>query len=188
MKNAIRFTPLLLSLLGALPAPARADHGSPAYEQPPVVRPTDVVSGALLQSASHRLRDDMEVEENFYRFELETDYGVYEVLSLAMLETRIHETRVLAQAMEQFRRSDQDIAVELRGQLHVGADSWVDILTSPVGTASNLAGQLAGNIGETVSEFSELPTGGGGPRQAQRLVGVSDAEIRSVASQLGLDA
>ncbi|MCA8967095.1 MAG: hypothetical protein KDC48_19605, partial [Planctomycetes bacterium] len=184
----------LAMLLGALApaAPAVAQFVADAYEDEPQINAGRLLAPEQLQSGSHRLRDVVRVDAsgNLLRFELESDFGSFDITSEVMLRERVHEVRVLAQAIDQFRRADEPLAQRLRGQLEVGAASWVDIVTSPLSTSGRLLEQLAGNVGQTLTEFGEFPdapadTGRGGstPREDTAQA----AYRRSVATQLDLD-
>ena len=177
--------PLIVALAPAAGAPIKR-----GFESPPLVRAADVLPGHLLRSGTHRVHDDVETRGHYFHFSLETRWGVQEVASTAMLRVRVHEARTLAQAMNAFQVDEERLAVVARGQLHVGADSWLDILGSPVGTATELSSQLASNVGQTVSEINEMSSRRDDPRN--RPPGGGDGTVlfahkRNVASQLGLD-
>ena len=124
-----------------------------AYETIDSVRASDILPDVVLQSGHHRVRDHVGVERDIYSFEIESDYGVYRVQTLSMLEIRTRELRTLAQAISQFELSDDAFAESLRGQLSVNAYSIVDVVTAPF----SMAEQLASNIGQTAEEFGDFP-------------------------------
>lgn len=121
-----------------------------ANELAPDVHLSDVLSPKLLQSVNHRV-DDVQLDGSFYRFLIESDFGSYDIGSLAMLHNRIDEITTLGQAISQFSSKNERLSDELRGQLHISADSAIDILARPVSSAANIAGQLAENLGDTLS-------------------------------------
>jgi len=169
--------------------PAAGQLASKAYEVPPVVRAADILPSRMLSSGHYRVRDRVSVEGELYGFRIESDYGLYEVQSLAMLEIRLHELATLAQAISQFRVRDNAFAERLRGQLSVGAYSIVDVVKAPF----SMATQLAGNIERTAEELRELPRGVTSEARANPYVDtvasdpVTGAHKRNVAYQLGLN-
>ena len=175
-------------LVMCMAAAAQPQSRSLAYELPPSQPPAELLPAHLLRSGNHRVRADVETVDNFFHFELESDYGLYRPKSLAMLKIRVKEVVTLAQAINQYNKTDQRVADELRGQLRVRGDSWTDILGAPVGTASELASQFANNVGQTVVEINELSSGEPAPTAASPRGTVSTAHKRSIASQLNLDA
>ena len=162
------------------------------FEPAPQINAGRLLDAGQLQSGSHRLLDEVRLDAsgNLLRFELESDYGSFEVVSESLLRERVHEVRVLAQAIEQFRRADAPFAARLRGQLEVGAASWVDIVTSPLSTSGSLLQQLADNVGRTFEEFGEFPDT---PGSAARPVATARddtalaAHRRNIAATLDVD-
>lgn len=122
---------------------------APAYEDIPDIALTDVVSPAEAQSVHHRI-EEMAVQGNFFHFTVDSEFGIYRVPSLALLHIRIEEIKILGEAIAQFER-EKDTLEELPGQLRVSADSAMEIITNPLGTATSAAGQLARNINDTLS-------------------------------------
>ncbi len=174
--------------LAALTPYADAQFVADAYEAAPAVNAADILPPEELQSGSHRVLDDVQAKDRRFGFELETDFGNYRVESLALLKIRVHEARTLAQAMNAYEANDSTFASHLRGQLTVGADSWVDIIASPLNTASSLAGQLVGNVGETVKDIKAGPAGASIDYSDTNKGGiVVAAHKRNIANQLGLD-
>ena len=174
---------------------ASAQLSAESFESPPQIRPDQILPTAMLTSGNHRVLDEVDTKQNFLEFEIESDFGNYRPISVAMLSIRVHEIRTLAQAVDQYNRSNEKLADELRGQLTVGADSFVEILTSPINTTSQLVGQFTDNVGQTFTEFGEF---------VPQTTGANDSNIniyeqfepgdpvlashkRNVASQLNLD-
>jgi len=160
------------------------------YEPPPRVRAADVVSESQLRSGAHLVRGEVRTEGNSFHFRLESEYGTFTPGSLAMLELRVQEIRTLDQAINQYRQRDREFASELRGQLAVGADSFVDILSSPLDTASQLGEQLVTNARDTLTAVSELDFSTPrepGTAEAGGAGAVVEGHRRSIASQLRLD-
>ena len=182
-------------IVAAAASSAQAQIGALGYEAPPRIDPDRVLTPTLLASGNHRVRDQVKTRGNWLEFEIESDFGNYKALSIPMVALRVHEIRTLAQAVNEFQRDNQKLAETLRGQLTVGADSFVDILTSPLSTTSQLVSQFGSKVAQTFDEFGrpspdvdEQTTGGktiyhsfvpGDPTLA--------AHKRNVASQLNLD-
>jgi hypothetical protein len=182
-------------IVAAAASSALAQNGTPEYEAPPQITPDRVLTPTLLASGNHRVRDEVKTRGNWLQFEIESDFGSYKALSIPMVALRVHEIRTLAQAVNAFQRDNQQLAERLRGQLTVGADSFVDILTSPLSTTSQLVGQFGSNVAQTIDELRERPTGGeeqtaGGQTVYHSFVPGDPtlaAHKRNVASQLDLD-
>ena len=127
---------LAVALCTGLLAPsARAQPGG-IFEEAPTVHLTGVLPSALIRSPHHRVQDEVGIRGHVLEFRIDSDHGSYRVESVAMVALRVHEIGTLAQAIDHFQRANEQLATELRGVMRVGADSWVDILTSPLKTAS----------------------------------------------------
>jgi hypothetical protein len=167
------------------------------YEESPVVRVDEVLPLGLISSGSHRVQDDVRGQGNTLEFTIESDLGTYRVESVAIVALRVREIGTLTQAIDDYQRSNEQLATELRGIMQVGADSWVDILTSPLKTAGTMAGQAATNVGQTFTELGQIAEGevpGASPgagRNVYESMIPSDPVLashkRNVASQLKLD-
>lgn len=157
------------------------------YESRPVVHISDVLSSQQAQSVYHRV-EDIELRGKFFGFRVESEMGHYDIRSMAMFRKRIQEISTLVQAMNQMNRENQDLSEEIRGQFSIRANSAIDILSRPVESASNLAGQFADNLNETLT--------GKGKRNQSSIPAylpkepadpVAAMHKRNVASQWGLD-
>lgn len=165
------------------------------YEAPPRVSPDRVLGPALLRSGNHRVRDEVRTRANWLEFEIESDFGSYKALSIAMVAVRVHEIRTLAQAVDEFRRDNQQLADSLRGKLEVGADSFVDILTSPLSTSAQIVKQFRVNVAKTFDELREGSSETRGESVDERSIyhsfepgdPILASHKRNVASQLDLD-
>ena len=187
---------LTIVMLLATWSPVHAQLSADSYDSLPVVALDRVVPRALIRSGNHRVLNGVTVNRNALQFEIESDFGTYLVNSLPMVSLRVREITTLAQAIDQYNRDNRELAKELRGRLVVGADSFVDILTSPLQTASSLVGQFGTNVGQTFTELNEFSAGG--PDQADlqaadqytRLMPsdpILASHKRNIASQLKLD-
>ncbi len=181
---------LAVATLGLGLAPSlNAQLASDAYETMDSVRAVDILPEVVLRSGHHRVRDRVGLERDIYTFEIDSDYGVYRINTLPMLEIRTRELRTLAQAIGQYKLQDDEFAKRLRGQLTVNAYSLVDVVTAPF----SMAEQLASNIGQTAEEFGDFPSGGPVPSSPGYVDDMSidivgGAHKRNIAYQLGLDA
>jgi hypothetical protein len=125
------------------------------YESKPIANATELLPGDLLQSVHHRI-ESIDINGGLYQYDVDSEFGVYHVESLTLLGIRIHEIKTLAQAINQFETEDNQFSDRLRSQLHVSGESAMDIITSPFGTASQLAGQMADNLGDTLAGVDVL--------------------------------
>lgn len=157
------------------------------YESRPVANANELLSGDLLQSAHHRI-ESIDISGGFYEFDVDSEFGVYHVESMTLLGIRIDEIKTLAQAINQFEAEDNRFSDKLRSQLHVSGESAMDIITSPFGTASELAGQMASNLGDTLAGVDVLAE-----KNNFRYENIEPADSiaathkRNIAFQLGLD-
>ena len=191
MSHSLRtFLGLVTAVVGlGLPISLSAQLASDAYETGDSVRAVDILPEVVLRSGHHRVRDRVLLERDIYSFEVDSDYGVYRIHTLPMLEIRTRELRTLAQAISQYKLNDDAFAERLRGQLTVNAYSLVDVVTAPF----SMAEQLANNIGQTAEEFGDFPTGAPDTTSPTYVDDMSidiigGAHKRNVAYQLGLDA
>lgn len=122
-----------------------------AYEDYPNVHISEILAPEIAQSVQHRV-EDVAVTDGTFQFQVESDFGQLRVASMALLRERVREIKILAKAINQFAAQDDGLSQEIRGQLIVSADSAIDIITRPVTTATDLAGQLADNLNETLTD------------------------------------
>lgn len=182
-------------VVAAAACSSHAQTTAAEYETPPRIRPDRILPPVLLASGNHRVRDEVQNRENWIQFEIQSDFGTYKVLSLPMVALRVHEIRTLAQAVDEFQRSNEKLAETLRGQLAVGADSFVEILASPLGTSAQIVSQFRINVAQTFEELRNGP-----PKEYERKSAqesfysqfepgdpVLAAHKRNAASQLDLD-
>ncbi len=155
------------------------------YEARPVIRMSDVLTSQQAQSVYHRV-EDIELDGKFYNFRVYSDMGQYNITSLALFRNRIQEISTLAQAINQFQKEDDGLSEELRGQFSIRANSAIDIISRPVESAANLAGQIADNLTETLSGVSTETTRFSYLGQELKDP-VAAMHKRNIASQWGLD-
>jgi len=158
-----------------------------AYEVNSTVPVANLLVPELAQSIHHRV-EDIKLKGKFYDFRIDSDFGLYNVTSIALLKIRVEEIITLGHAINQLRKENEKTPDELTGQLHISADSALDIITRPVSTASNLAGQLVSNLNDTLTgvpvtqEQSELRYG-----EVFRDDPVTAMHKRNIAFQWRLD-
>ena len=194
LRAALRCLPLIAVLGSGLPD-AAAQFAGGGFESPPVIRPDRILPPSMLASGNHRVLDDVLTQGNWLEFAIESDFGNFRPPSLAMASIRIQEIRTLAQAVDHYNRSNQRLAERLRGQLTVGADSVVQILTSPISTTTQVVDQFTSNVGQTFQEFGDFrPREQAGGKKKPTIYEqfepgdpVLASHKRNVASQLDLD-
>jgi hypothetical protein len=156
------------------------------YEARPVIRMSEVLTSQQAQSVYHRVVD-IELSDKFYNFRVESDMGKYDITSLALFRNRIQEISTLAQAISEFSRKDENLSEEIRGQFSIRADSAIDILSRPVESAADLAGQFADNLNETLTGLPDNATDTFGYHIRESKDPVAAMHKRNIASQWGLD-
>ena len=159
-----------------------------AYEDAPPPDLSIILTPDLKKSPHHSV-EEAQVNGRFYTFRLDSDFGQYVVPSLALLRIRAAEVATLSQAVSEFERRYRDLSEELHGQFSVRANNAIDILTRPVSTASDLAGQLADNINQTFTGTAQA--NGAQPPPVYGAAEIDDPVIamhkRNIAAQWGLD-
>lgn len=164
-------------------------------ESAPALTPDQLLPASVVRSGHHRVLDDVRVEGYLAEVDIESDFGTYRTRGLPMILLRVHEVETLAQAVTHFERENQRLAAELRGQLRVGADSFVDILASPLRTTAKLVDQATSNVNQTLREINTLgansPAGAAGAGLRYESLMPDDPILaghkRNAARQLGLD-
>ncbi len=176
-----RFVSTIIFLLALV----SSNPGFAYYEARPVIRMSDVLTSQQAQSVYHRV-DDIELDGKFYRFHVNSEIGNYTITSLALFRKRVQEILTLAQAVNQFQKKDEELSEEIGGQFSIRANSAMDILSRPVESAANLAGQVADNLNQTFTtvdadstRFSYLGAESQDP--------VAAMHKRNIASQWGFD-
>ena len=194
-------TLLLAGIYSGYPLQAASQPASSNYEDSPLIEAAEILPANLLQSAHHRVRNEVRLVDDFFQFEIESDVGFYTATSLALLEIRIHEIDVLAKGWNALAKNEGPIRDLSRGQFEVHGDSIVDIVTSPIDTATQLATELASNVqaaSHLAAEIASDPRSALSSDQTRKHKAKSAAvipagdeiqglQIRSVASQLNLD-
>jgi hypothetical protein len=172
---------ILIALALAVPVPAAA-------EPAPQPRLTEVLPAELRQSVHHTV-ESVELRDGYYAFVVDTEFGTFEAESLPQLRSLVNEIEVLSQAMNQYAQQQRGGDPELRGQFSIEADSAMDILTRPVESAADLAGQLGGNIDRAlrgspvlIGEYDRVDFAA-----AESADPTTAMHKRNIAAQWGLD-
>jgi len=157
------------------------------YESEPPANLSEILSPELTQSAHHRI-DEVNSDGKFYQFRVDSDFGIYHISSVSMLRLRVKEIIILGHAINQFGHRDNKLSNELRGQFSISADNALDILAQPISSASNLAGQLADNLNETLTGVPAGKPKTESPRSGAVIADpVNAMHKRNVANQWDLD-
>jgi len=158
-------------------------------ESVPQPRLAEILPPELRQSVHHTV-EGVELQDGYYIFSVDSEFGTFVAESLPQLRSLVNEIEILSQAMNQFVQNNPQMEPELRGQFSIQADSAVDIITRPVDTATELAGQLGGNINEAlrgspvlISEYERVDFAA-----ADSADPTAAMHKRNVAAQWGFDA
>ncbi len=147
---------------------------------------SDILPGNYHRSSFYRINDFF-LEQNNYVFSIESDYGKYRVESIPLALKYLREIQIVSQVMNQSSNEIDPNQVDLQSQLSIRADSAIDILSSPLGTASNLAGQLAKNLGDTFEGNSPYIIHDSQLDEGTTADPNREIHKRNIANQVGLD-
>jgi hypothetical protein len=172
----------LIAVVGAAVCHAQ-DAG---FETVSETAPANVLPPALVQSTYFQIADEVRAEDNFYHFTVSSDFGTYQVSSVAMLRIRLHEIVVLAEMSPRLQDAGLALRRSTEGRRGVDSDYVLDIFSDPVGTASQLFGNLRYNLDKTLTERVDLETSN---IPAGRMEDYMDPDPhkRSAAAQIGVD-
>jgi hypothetical protein len=152
----------------------------------PVVNSNTVLSSEYLSSTYHRV-ESVDINNDFYHFIVESDIGHYDIYSLALLKKRVNEIKTISRAINIYEQQDDEFSGELRSQLSITSDSAMSMLTSPLNTATNLAGQLAGNLNATLAGEDAFVYESTRRSSYEPKDPTTATHKRNIAFQLGLD-
>ncbi|MCG8324836.1 MAG: hypothetical protein MI673_04910 [Thiotrichales bacterium] len=157
-----------------------------AQDTPELKPLSELLPGNYHRSTYYRINDVFPNKRN-YVFFVESEYGNFRIESVGLTLKYLREIQIVSQVLHQIQATADTSAVDLQSQLRISADSAIDILSSPLDTAGNLAGQLARNLGDTFAGNSPYIT------HDRKLSGASEQDPnlrihkRNISSQLGLD-
>ena len=161
--------------------------GVPCVADSPELKPlSDILPGNYHQSGYYRI-NDLSINNNNYVFTVESEYGRFRVESVGLALKYLRETQIVSQVLNQIPSRSDSQEVDLQSQLRIRAESAIDILSSPLGTAGNLAGQLARNLGDTFAGNSPYVIYESEYEGSNRMDPNLEIHKRNIASQLGLD-
>jgi len=156
---------------------------APEFEASPTPDAAKLVRPELQQGAHHKLRPGVTMEGYLARFEVESEFGLYQVTSISLLEKRVHEINTLAKALAMKEESPYLAGV---------AESLKQTVTAPVKIITDPFGSLAAmgtSVGKTVKKIGLLFKKR--DKSAQEDKGLKaamfGAEKRKLASELNLD-
>jgi hypothetical protein len=174
---------LALLLLNA--TTAAADEAANGFEDLRELPVESVLPPGFLHSAHYSIEPVVRAKDNFYRFTVNTDHVTYEVTSTAMLRIRLYEIATIAELEPRLSASNITFNRSPGGRRGVGSERVVDILADPIGTASQLLGNIQYNVEQTFAERRDAETPG--------LRGSTEQDLnpgphkRSAGAQLGVD-
>lgn len=192
MRRAAGLWMVLLLAGAAMPMPMSATAQGPYDAGDDAIALDRLLPESLIASGQHRVTGVRRAGAYHFEFEIESEAaGTQSARSIALAIIRIQEVRTLTQATNQFAQENRELADEMRGQIRIGGDSVVDIVSSPLDTSTQVVGQFSRNVGQTLEELGQFPgpgrRDGSGTGQPTRDP-IIDAHRRSVAGQLNLDA
>jgi hypothetical protein len=133
-----------LSLVG--PGAAAA---TPPYEQPPVLKASQILPAKLLTGPHHRVREEVVNDGYLNRYTIDSDFGTFTAITSATLQKRIREIQALELMAEiSSTKTYRESFKEATGDVLQGAKSFV---TSPLKTS---AGAISG-VGKAFQRVGE---------------------------------
>lgn len=126
------------------------------------------------------------VAQNLLEVVLFSDFGLFDITSVALLEIRVHELSVLDQAIAQYQRAG-GAGLRRSGSRSPGGGQ-VSTLSAPRGPASHLSTTLSDNDAILASRGPRvLRSGYRGPARPTATGPIFESHRRNVAYHLGLD-
>lgn len=185
--NALRafLCTCLLHLPSALAAAESGATLASEFETLEELPVESVLPASFLHSAHYSIDAKVQAKDNFYHFMVRTDDANYAVTSLAMLRVRLYEISTSAEMEPRLLAARADFSRSPGGRRGVGSEHVVDILADPIGTASQLLGNIQYNVEQTfIERDAEVSTRVRGSREQDLNPG---PHKRSAAAQLGVD-
>lgn len=162
---------------------AAAAAAGPQHETPAARSADQLLAETLLASPHHKVRPAVGLEGYLYVFEVESDFGLFRVVSRSLLEKRVHEIRTLAGALRM--KDDSQFLEGVAKSLEQTVNAPVRILADPVGSAKAMGSGVAKTfrrIGMLFKKRAKSEQEDAGLKGA-----VFGAEKRKLASELKLD-
>jgi hypothetical protein len=146
---ARRLLPLALAWLAVLARPAGAD-GDPGYEvTPQPVTAAEVLRTDVLQGPHHKVRQNVVADDFLYRFEMESDYGLFTATGKRMAAERAKEVEAIARLLAM--DGGGEAAKALAGRLKALPTAAVELVKDPVGSVEAMGqgvGRTLGRVGD----------------------------------------
>jgi hypothetical protein len=155
----------------------------PDHEVPAVPSAAQLLPDALLQSPHHKVRPDVGLEGYLHVFEVESDFGLYRVVSRSLLEKRVHEICTLAGALRM--KDDNQFLEGVAKSLEQTVNAPVRVLADPVGSAKAMGSGVAKTFKRIGMLFKKRERGA--QEDAGLKAAVFGAEKRKLAAELNLD-
>lgn len=178
-----RLTLAILTLLLALSLSALAADAEPAFRKlPEKVKAAALLAPTPLQGPSYSVAGSASCDGLVASFQLETDWGTFEVVGADATQQRVHEVEVTL-ALEAMKRSAAFKDSFKKGVL-APVEATKSVVTEPVKTVSGAVtgfGRWVGNVG--TSALSDDPDQEGA---VSALVGYAGAR-RAYAVRFGVD-
>lgn len=169
----------LLALAAPL-APVRADE---AYEDVAPAVAADILRPEVLAGPRHRVRPTAEPRDFLYRFEMESDYGVFTAVGRRMVAERAKEVETMAKLLAM--DGGGEFMKALGGRVAALPGAAVDLITDPVGSVEAMGKGVERTLGRVGDLF------GGRKKTASEKGGLDDAlfgqEKRKLAFELDVD-
>jgi hypothetical protein len=125
---------------------AYMEAGAVTFEAPPVYNLKEILPEDYLTSPYYKIRDNVTQRGNFFHFEVDSGYGLYNVDSMALLKTRLFEIVTLNKVIDEYKDKDGMQAINSIGeQLKQTATGVVMLITDPIGSVEKI-GKGIGNM------------------------------------------
>lgn len=174
------FVVAALVSLAAPFAPVRADDG---YEDVAPAVTAKILRPEVLAGPRHRVRPTAEPKDFLYRFEMDSDYGVFTALGRRMVAERAKEVETMAKLLAM--DGGGEFMKALGGRVAALPGAAVDLVTDPVGSVEAMGKGVERTLGRVGDFF------GGRKKTASEQGGLDDAlfgqEKRKLAFELDVD-
>lgn len=164
------------------------EKGNGGLESPPLYQAQDILPAALLESPYHQVQPKVPSEGYFYHFTMDSDFGTYELESLALLKKRVNEIITISQAIaSQKDKGDSEFFNALGDTLKGTATTLVGAVTNPIGTVEKIGKGIGGTFKSIATGIKNIDR----PSSKYEDPGITNFAIgkekRQLAADLGLD-
>lgn len=160
--------------------------GQGTFEEPPVLRASEILRPEILSGPKHRVLDAVPTRTGVNRFTIHSEFGVLQADGNAMLDARIIELVAIAK-LKMMSKSDE-YAKALASAAKAPIDFAERLVTDPKKTVSDVpkgAAKLLGRIGSGV-KAAVSGKGGSAEDTATSAIGMQSVK-RQLAIDLGVD-